>query len=127
MATRNSRRLPHIPPLALVLLAGIVLLAADRDSLALLFAAWAFGTGRWARPRRKRRRLLVILGLAFVLLAGIVVLAADREFLTWLIAAGAFAAGRWASAHPGARAARQARRARPRTPAAHQSSGDGGR
>ena len=79
MATRNSRRLPHIPPLALVLLAGIV------------------------------------------------VLAADREFLTWLIAAGAFAAGRWALSHPGARAAGQPRRARPRDPAATRSSGDGGR
>ena len=127
MATRNSRRLPHIPALALVLLAGIVLLAADRDPLALLFALWAFATGRWAQPRRKRRRLPVILGLAFVLLAGIVVLAADREFLTWLIAAGAFAAGRWALSHPGARAAGQPRRARPRDPAATRSSGDGGR
>ena len=127
MATRNSRRLPHIPPLALVLLAGIVLLAADRDPLALLFALWAFATGRWAQPRRKRRRLPVILGLAFVLLAGIVVLAADREFLTWLIAAGAFAAGRWALPHPRARAARQPHRARPGRPAARRSSGDDGR
>jgi hypothetical protein len=127
VATRNSRRLPHIPALALVLLAGMVLLAADRDPLALLFALWAFAAGRWARPRRKRRRLPVILGLAFVLFAGIVLLAADRESLTWLIAAGAFAAGCWAFPHPGARAARQPRRARPRSPATRRSSGDGDR